>query len=509
MTKRTSKKSVTPAKKPAAKRRVSTTHAFLIGVGVLSSGIVLAASSQISVPVPASLKPDFTVTSAGYLSSGEFGYTIKNNGAATTTELARVFEWQDAAGHVLAAYGVLSSIGLAKGESVVATGVNEDMRTFLRMWPEGTKKMHIVLDGNNLIKETNESNNQITVPIGIDLAVTNAGFSSSGALSFNVTNAGPAAAPDVRVTLRWLTASGTEIGTPFTVTSTKVLAPASGIASSQIDQLGKIAEFLKAWDPAARKVKVQVATVKNAQESNTGNNETIVTLPKPNLSMGLSSYAPGSPLKFTITNTNVWGAARPTIKLEWRDERGVSFQTCAAPFQCPAFAPGATLPVGGHQDFQMSAAAPFLAQRPSKAARLDISVLPDATQGDSNMVNNANVLGWPLADFQLVSASFDANKNFLFTVKNAGQVPTGPMTVKLEWIGTSGNALDNGASFSFSQPIAVGASLQNPGMLASSVIYYVGNRPANATKLRVTIDPTDQVAESNPNNNTTTVVYPQ
>lgn len=496
------------------KRRWKTTHAFVVGTGLLASTVLLANATPTPHAIPPRAKnADLRVARAGYSADGHFSYAIENPGPTTSTKLTVTFAWIDLKGGVVSSSIVTAPIMVGAGTPVVDFGLATVRQAFAPKdfftdAPTSAATFRVTLDPDAKIVESDETNNARDVPVTAAVHFENVVMSPDGNLSFTVVNNGPATVPAFRLTANQTDGGRTHtIGAPYSVDVSTPLAPMGVRAVTAHEPTGgAINGFIHQYAYGARAVRLDLAILGTVKQVATSTVSALIKYPVPTLEITTAAYAPGSDLRYTIKNSGVWAADRPAVTLAWVNSMQTVASCVSDTAACAGFIPGSILRPGESQSFTLPAVAPFLNGRPVNASALHLTVR--AGNGQNAIVPLAPTsFTWALPDLVPIGASFITAKQLRFAVKNIGTATANGFTADLRWRDATGNEI--GSPFLIELPsLLPGGSLQDPGLSTRQAEAFISSAPRGASSVQITIDPNSARAESQAMNNQVTVPFP-
>ncbi|MEK7607214.1 MAG: CARDB domain-containing protein [Patescibacteria group bacterium] len=471
--------------------------------------------------------PDLAMTKdLQTLSGGQlmFSYANLNPGAPLTQTLMLSFwfEWVDSTGTRIGDFswydrpaaslpsGSTPSIFNSRGIYVYLAKGFTTLESILQNPPEGATSLKVTIDGPDKFRETNEGNNIALFPRPAsgkaDLVIASAAVKDR-TLSITARNAGGADAPATDIAFLWI--GGTSTDAVFS-TLDPILAGKEATVTIPIDGAGKMSAFLAKPPEGTTQLRVALDGNQKFIELSEENNVAFVErsefptpvaekLPDLAIAAGVRT---GGVVKLTLVNETTDVLRAPLFQFKWIDAKGNALETSpVSSWSGTNIAPGKTGEFAiEYERWREDGVTRFLKRPPSGAAALLAILDPENKVKESNEDNNSVriALGQP----DLLLGVIEARDGILrIEVKNGGTAPSSATDIWLMWFGAKG-ALSSSAAVEISA-IAQGASTEVTvpfdGKTEASTILRVP--PKEGTRVRVFVDGSKRVEESNEQNN--------
>lgn len=454
-------------------------------------------------------------------------YAVSNTGAADANDVTLELQWLAANGnptgsaHSLVTAGLLRPNDTSKTQLLIQDSGPTPGQTgrFLVTPPADATKIRFTLDPQNVITESDETNNATVVErpniLLSDLAITDASLTRGG-LTFTYRNIGPVRGglqPTMSLWFEWVDARGVRVGDEFAWLDVKALPVKSfekiesGILRVYHKTRGEIPfdDFLTTAPDNATQFKIQVDGPNTILESDETNN--VARLPKPeakklpDLALTAVTRADGL-VKVTISNGTPDIIRTPLLQFKWLDAQSATLATSPVSFWS-----GANIASGATGDFAIDYAnwredgvTRFLKNPPAGSTALLALIDPENKLKESNEDNNTARIVLGQADL-IVDAFTVANNELYLQIKNTGTVASEATDVWLMWFAGS-RALSSSA--------AIDLPTVKPGGFGFVRIPFDGKTeaanilrepPKDGTKLRIYLDGSRKVEEVDENNN--------
>lgn len=417
-------------------------------------------------------------------------YTIRNIGTETYMGQAnRTVAWLDAANTVVASRTTLSYLNLGPG-----TTRNIDVASVNYPAPPITAtRMRVSfvpsLPELNSVNNSTEANRPLP-----DLVIENPTFTwNSG--SFTVRNVGTASWYGLyRTRYEWLDAAGAVLETNGGLTPTLTLAPNG--ATSHILPVG----FMTSLPDGAVKVRLTIDADATVVESNETNN-----------SLELNRVFPAVDLRpyviflyrdsIDYSIINIGDAAfneNLGVSFTWLDAAGADLTTHLV-------SNAVTLNSGYSGGDEIINTDDFIANPPSGAVRMRVTIDPENNFNESDETNNSLTVNRRLPDLEVSSFGLSSDGLF-FRIRNNGEDNyVGAVPVRLVWLGSGDSELavsELTYSVNLSGMTSADYDLSPVFNLASPFVITV---PAGAERFRIAINSDHSIVESTYDNNSRTV----
>lgn len=438
-------------------------------------------------------KPDLIVDSITPEANGS-GFpviTIKNQGNAVASGKIKIsLVFLNSARSTLPADPYFErDINLAPGNSFSFTAKNfsAEQKTYYRR----TRYIKVFVDLPSRIEESNENNNfkEADRPLP-DLAITNVGFDSERRPTFTVINQGTARPQPANY--------DKSIGI-FAGWHDKEAGLSKPLDKKRWDlpDLMPGQSVTKTWNKPPPKTKYFRAEVNidltpfsgfEVDELNYGNNGWFKTIPLPDLVLGIPTFNADKRPSVTVTNQGAFISSQligDGISFSWLNKNKKTLPTSFS------ITLGQLSPGDGTTKTAINLP-------PPTARWLRIKADPKnkmlETQENNNSTNDVRL---PFPELVVYGSYNSVNGQIEGRVANEGDLAINSFVIQYEWLNASGDTLGNPQTFTLTDTNDTDAADDNndnqvgPG---ESVGFGVSPNP-NATSVRITVDPANQITE--------------
>ncbi len=455
------------------------------------------------------------------------------------TALSFWFEWVDAKGarvgnhlywHDRDARSLppgASAVFVSNGVQVASSFGPSPLDKVLQSPPPEAVSLKITIDGSNVFREADETNNVLVLPKPVrqlpDLVFGQIA-PVENTLRVEVQNKGNIPAGPTDGMLVWLSSTGATIASGVMPSATRPIAPnASETVVLSLSGQRPIERMLANPPTNATRFQLVIDSTRHVAELNEDNNTAAmersvlpVALPDLAITKQVQTLNPQQ-LMFSFMNASRTPLA-PSVPLsfwfEWVDSGGARVSTVywhdrssySIPLNTPIIFNSAGMYVNSSSGRVLLNS--LLQNPPPLATQLKITIDGPNRFRETDESNNVALLPKPvvpLADLTFGAITGDAGV-LKIEVKNQGVVPSAPTDVWLQW-------------WSAAEPMGGNVAVQIPAPIAPKAVYLlssvVGGKtpdgwllshaPQGATQLRLTVDGSGRIAESNEGNNSTTV----
>lgn len=428
--------------------------------------------------------------------------------------------------------GQFTAPDIASGKSFMHRWTKENTYGWVAV--EGTHILEVCADRAKAVSEEDETNNcatrEVTVAAVVDekpkfpdLTIMDATLDTA-ALRFWIHNRGETATgPAISLWYEWVDASGARVGELRWINLHAAMPPKAKQQGNQLldfatldSERGEITlgEFVRGAPPSAIRLKLTIDGPNAHAESDEQNNS--VLLPKPvvrgaDLTIASAVFRDGE-LRVTVRNIGTADAPRTNLVLTWTSTPGVTM-----PFPLLERVTVDPVAAGGEQAVAIAqhgrgSASRMLRDLPKEAKTLRLSV-----DGDQRLVelrednNTAELSRAEIPErvperADLVVGAVEVQDGALrITARNTGDEATMPTDIWLMW-------------FAGGRPLSASAAVDLPAIIgraeATIVVPFDGKTeasrilrdpPKDGTRVRISLDGSRKVVESNEDNNDATL----
>ncbi len=481
---------------------------------------------EIAIPESALKRPDLTFSRV-FIPEGRSWLAVeyKNlESAVGSPEFSWAMYWVDASGKRLGTpYEGTRPALKAWGSS----GASSDTDVPLGKWlaqpkPAGATQLEIVIDPENRIAESDETNNRTTfdgwsppkreTPKLPDLTITKATFDTA-ALRFQYHNRGDGEArPGVSFWYEWVDAAGRRVSELRWI-NIGGMGPRTTSEGNQLldfadldGERGKIflGEFVANAPESATHLKLTIDGPNAHAEANEQNNSVLLpnlVLLRPDLILRDAALS-REKLKVTIVNVGKGTAERVMWQFVWRGKNSEALATSEIEAAVGTLKPGASypveLPIANARAFGIFR---FLRDMPNGSVALEIAVDPKGAIAESDERNNTARVVLP-SQSDLVVSDVEVRDGALHLgARNVGTADAKATDAWLMWFGVKGALPSSGAvdlpAIAAGKETTVVVPLDG-SQKASRILR---DPPTDGTRLRIFLDGSRKVDEANEQNN--------
>ncbi|MBI2552352.1 hypothetical protein HYW17_03590 [Candidatus Uhrbacteria bacterium] len=416
----------------------------------------------------------------------------------------------------------------AEGVTVISGSGNrqsyEKLQAFIHNRRANAEILHITIDQKNEIRESDEGNNVVKVlpvPAKPDLTIREAAF-TAGRLTFAVVNLdkGIAKGP-LSLWFEWVSADGERELGPFWYDASQDLPPARALKVDSANVRvwgvalrgsGRIEEHAAAAilaSPPAGTValKVWVDGPNRIAESNESNNSVTLTVPLPDLIVSDLAFTKGAiTWKEKNLGDSVEGSFAYHTTVEWLDNQGKRISEWTIQSATAMIPAGRASPEELSERFGITTS--FLTP-PAGAAKLRVTADSKGTLTEKDEGNNAVEMVVSLPDLTVSDLAL-GDRAITWTLKNIGDTVSGNFrySENIEWLDSDGKVMKKWTTDTTTPMLRAGSVSPRDIKAEYEIPLAFFIPPQGAVKLKVTVDPTNTVAEKEEGNNSVEIAIP-